>query len=1192
MSSLTQSQHYTRGGRRRLAARCLPLVLIIAAAAAVVGAPGAAGATVPAAGATAAPAVASGTATIAVDATTTGPTVAKEVLGHAYLWQNAGLGSFDVANDSFYGSFIDQLNVMQPGSLRYPGGTTAEVFHWQRAVGPQAQRTPNATQPTAEGPSDSTVGPDEFGHLLDVTGATGIGTANFGTGTAAEAAGFVAYMTGAPGTSVQADERVANGHADPYNVPEWEVGNEEAAGAQIYWRGSTAETQSWNGTIQLVSFGPNAPASLCSAGSTDIRIRTCLYIYGGTTHISNQPVVGYANWNPNTAPVATGAENQTFYVKYPPVKADTDSVMVGSATWHRVTSLTAAGPNELAYTIDDTNGEIVFGDGVHGAIPPEGATITATYTSGPHDGFNAFYAAMKAANPNIKVCSTNGTDDFYEVMGSQPYDCAQVHPYISSVAVPNNLPIESYEDEMMAAADAQAATVAQTQAAIRDDAGRNIPLALTEYGQLLSSTPDGVDAATYQQSLDEALVNASQLADWIRLGIPVADRQLLTGAVQPDPAIPLKRTAAIGTSSTSASCDGTPLDPPGPCTVLEATGEVYSLFAPLAGGTVLSEHTVGDPTLPNAGPPDTKALSVLAVRQGTNLDVVAINRSTTDDVPTQIALGGATPQGPATYRRLDGESSLSFNTPADPDAVSLATGSVDAGGNTVYLNMPAHSVTMVQIPVTWTQANDLAVSLGQPAGPFASGDSFTATATVTNSGSSAVAATLNPYVPYGLTVSPATSAIQVPAGGAATVDLHVQVGAQAPEEGAPLDAVVSVPDLALTAVGESIVPVRHLRSWTTVSSNDFESQTVNSPPTGYQITNGGFVVTQSPPGSGSGKVLEAQRLASTTGQISAKRPLAATSPDIKTRFTFRVWADQTNSSLGVLLLDADGNPAVRLSLGSSGNIAQTDNDHMSDTAHYTAGRWYTIELDLDPVAATYNLYVDDVYETTYRLNAAAGAPAALRLQMPASAVPGTYYIDDISYGVENWEIVSSNDFESQTRGDVPSGYVVAGPNGGFTVVGSPSGSGNALAAQRASDTTAAISATRPIAATSASVRSRFVFQVWAKQTTSSLGVQLLDADGNPVVRLSLGTTANIARTDDDVFVGDNGFRYAPGSWYTIELDIDPTAGTYEMYVNDIFDGSLHLNAGAGTPAQIRFQMPGTVAAGTYDIDNISYAVAS
>src|SRR6202000_1866131 len=106
-----------------------------------------------------------------------------------------GRCSFDASTDSFWPSFLGDLqSKVYTGSLRWPGGITSQYYDWTRAIGPQYARTDNAFGPTS-GPSPSSVGPDEFGQLLDDTGAAGISTVNFATGDATEAAGFVQYMT-------------------------------------------------------------------------------------------------------------------------------------------------------------------------------------------------------------------------------------------------------------------------------------------------------------------------------------------------------------------------------------------------------------------------------------------------------------------------------------------------------------------------------------------------------------------------------------------------------------------------------------------------------------------------------------------------------------------------------------------------------------------------------------------------------------------------------------------------------------------------------------------------------------------------------------------------------------------------------------------------------------------------------------
>lgn len=607
-------------------------------------------------------------ASIVVGASPEHSTVSRAVLGHDDMWPFGGMGSYSAQGGRFFPQFLRELRSgVSPGSLRYPGGITAEYFHWMRAVGPQSQRTPNAIGPT-NGPSPSTMGPDEFGQLLDATGAQGVVTANFATGSAQEAADFVSYMTGEPGTSKWADLRVRNGHRAPYDVPYWEVGNEEDL--SLYWRSGTPVTV-------------GGPPGACQS------VTTCLYIYGGSTSFTSQPAVLYAD-RASAAADSRGSPGQTFYAQYPPVTPGTITVYVGGVAWTQVSSLRDAGPGGQVYTLDPASGAITFGDGTHGAIPPLGDQVTVSYVSGPHDGFLQFYRAMKAANPRIKVCSADTSDDFVESMGSAlPYDCLQYHPYVSTGTVANNMPIATYQEQIMAAPAQEAQGAAQLEGTMSQYAKRQVPLALTEYGQLLSSNPVGYPY--YHDSLDAALLNASQLAAWIRLGIPVADRQLLTAEIPPPSqccvglpgAAPFATTGAIGT--------------PGPDTVLEATGEVYSLFAPLADGSVLPVQTTGNPVLTTVGGHSVPALSVLAVRTARHEYLLGINRSPSGAVTAEVDPTAYRHRCVVESRTLNAASSLSYNTLQQPHAVTLADGRSAGGPGTFSYTFPAHSVTLLQL---------------------------------------------------------------------------------------------------------------------------------------------------------------------------------------------------------------------------------------------------------------------------------------------------------------------------------------------------------------------------------------------------------------------------------------------------------------------------------------------------------------
>ncbi len=608
--------------------------------------------------------------TIEVDANRPEGTISPEVMGSTFLPPFDGMGSFDPSTDSFWPSFVGALeDQVYAGSIRWPGGILAQYYDFRRAIGPQPQRTDNAFGPSS-GPSSSTVGPDEFGELLDRTGAAGISTVNFATGDPQEAEEFVEYMTGAVGSSSWADLRAQNGHPQPYDVPVWEVGNEEYTVASS-WRAGAVVTVGGNGA--------------CTSDAA-----TCQYIYGGSDSFTSQRVVGYADRS-DAAADSTGDPNQSFYVAYPPVQAGSQTVFVGGQAWTGVDSLADSGPDADVYTVDDATGEITFGDGTHGAVAGSGAVVTASYVSGPHSGFVDFYSAMKAANPNIQVCSTDTTDAFVEAMGSSlAYDCLQVHPYVGGDN--SSVDISTFERTVMAVPDSESAGVQSWESEIQANAGHSIPVMLTEYGSLIRATPDPSEYPYYSDSLDEALVNASQLADWIKDGIPVADRQTLAAEE------PAADSVTVGLPDAAPYAVTGAIVTPGPDTIVEPTGEYFELFKPLARGKLLQTTTLNNPSLTTGGTP-IDALSVTAAEDvDGSTGVVVINRDPDNSVTSTLQVDGIVSAGQATVSTLNGASALSYNTASDPDAVTTTTSHATVSNGTVALTFPSHSITLVTVP--------------------------------------------------------------------------------------------------------------------------------------------------------------------------------------------------------------------------------------------------------------------------------------------------------------------------------------------------------------------------------------------------------------------------------------------------------------------------------------------------------------
>jgi alpha-N-arabinofuranosidase len=105
-------------------------------------------------------------------------------------------------------------------NVRWPGGTLSDFYHWRDGIGPVGDR-PVREHPTDPGKSPNIFGTPEFLRFCQAINARPLITVNAGTGTAAEAAAWVAYCNAAENS-----DRTADGLTAPAGVKLWEVGNE------------------------------------------------------------------------------------------------------------------------------------------------------------------------------------------------------------------------------------------------------------------------------------------------------------------------------------------------------------------------------------------------------------------------------------------------------------------------------------------------------------------------------------------------------------------------------------------------------------------------------------------------------------------------------------------------------------------------------------------------------------------------------------------------------------------------------------------------------------------------------------------------------------------------------------------------------------------------------------------------------
>jgi len=115
-------------------------------------------------------------------------------------------GSYDV-------QILELLNEAKVTSLRYPGGTAADYFHWWQAMGPRSRRPMQSSGYIDEFYSP-VVGPDEFIEISTALRAVPFLTANTGSGSAEEAAALAGFF-----------------NSKGFPVVYWEIGNE------IYFEG-------------------------------------------------------------------------------------------------------------------------------------------------------------------------------------------------------------------------------------------------------------------------------------------------------------------------------------------------------------------------------------------------------------------------------------------------------------------------------------------------------------------------------------------------------------------------------------------------------------------------------------------------------------------------------------------------------------------------------------------------------------------------------------------------------------------------------------------------------------------------------------------------------------------------------------------------------------------------------------------
>jgi len=108
--------------------------------------------------------------------------------------------------------------------IRWPGGCYVDLYDWRDGVGPLKDR-PTRVNWHWGGLESNQFGTDEFLQWCRKAGAEPYVNVNLGTGTLVESLRWIDYCNGS-GETADAQWRRSNGHAEPYDVKLWGIGNE------------------------------------------------------------------------------------------------------------------------------------------------------------------------------------------------------------------------------------------------------------------------------------------------------------------------------------------------------------------------------------------------------------------------------------------------------------------------------------------------------------------------------------------------------------------------------------------------------------------------------------------------------------------------------------------------------------------------------------------------------------------------------------------------------------------------------------------------------------------------------------------------------------------------------------------------------------------------------------------------------
>lgn len=190
-------------------------------------------AALPLLGTTASPAADVIEARLTIQAEAAGPRIEPDVYGQFAEHLGSGIyGGLWVGRESkipnvrgWRKDVVQALKQLEVPVVRWPGGCFADDYDWRDGIGDPKKRPVRPNRWWGGVPETNRVGTHEFMDLVEQLGAEAFIAGNMGSMSAHHMSQWMEYMT-ADGQSTLAEERRRNGHAKPWKVKYFGIGNE------------------------------------------------------------------------------------------------------------------------------------------------------------------------------------------------------------------------------------------------------------------------------------------------------------------------------------------------------------------------------------------------------------------------------------------------------------------------------------------------------------------------------------------------------------------------------------------------------------------------------------------------------------------------------------------------------------------------------------------------------------------------------------------------------------------------------------------------------------------------------------------------------------------------------------------------------------------------------------------------------